>query len=158
MLFQKTYQAYEIKLAISVLVDRKIILTATVAIFVTFLVYIGLLTSLERPTIDRLPIPAEAAISIIIKENNLTKTDKPTDFTSKYVYIRGNGSFYQSEPNSNSIGKGLGKAEPTMTAGNHFAWMITNNKDNSTYFVDHVNGDIVSQRMSPALARLYAYT
>jgi len=63
------------------------------------------------------------------------------------VYIGGNGSFFESNLDSNSIGKYLGRSEPTKTGGNYFAWKITNKNYNRTFFIDQLDGEIISQMM-----------
>jgi hypothetical protein len=124
-------------------IDKRLVLTTTIGIVVTVLVYIGIVTSLERPTLSRLPISKEDAISIMIAEN--LGTFNRGDLVTEFVYIRGNGSFYESDVNSNHVGKHLGDAEPTVNSANYFAWKITNKKDSTTYFLDSLNGEIVSK-------------
>jgi hypothetical protein len=48
--------------------------------------------------------------------------------------------------NSNSIGKYIGKTEPTITTGSYFAWEVKNN--NYDYFLDSTTGEIVSSSNS----------
>lgn len=125
-------------------IDRRLALTITIGILVTVLVYIGLVTSLERPTLSRLPISKEDAISILIEEMNSDTFDLG-DFVTEFVHIKGNGSFYESDVNSNHVGRHLGDAQPTVNTASYFTWKITNKMDNSTYFLDHLNGEIVSE-------------
>jgi hypothetical protein len=125
-------------------IDRRLALTITIGILVTVLVYIGLVTSLERPTLSRLPISKEDAISILIEEMNSDTFDLG-DFVTEFVHIKGNGSFYESDVNSNYVGRHLGNAQPTVNTASYFTWKITNKMDNSTYFLDHLNGEIVSE-------------
>jgi hypothetical protein len=47
-----------------------------------------------------------------------------------------------SDSSSNSIGKYLGKTIPTITTGNHFAWMVKEN--NHVYFIDSVTGETIT--------------
>ena len=54
----------------------------------------------------------------------------------------GDGSIFESNVNSNSIGEYIGKTEPTITTGNYFAWEVKNNKND--YFLDSTTGEIVS--------------
>jgi hypothetical protein len=75
----------------------------------------------------------------------LKQTDTK-DLFVEHVYIVGNGSFFESNINSNSIGKYLGRSEPTKTAGDYFAWKVTNKKNNKTYFIDEIDGEIISQK------------
>jgi hypothetical protein len=124
-------------------IDKRLALATTIGIVVTVLVYIGMVTSLERPTLSRLPISKEDAVSIMIADN--LGTFNRGDLVTEFVHIKGNGSFYGSDVNSNRIGKHLGDAEPTVNSANYFAWKITNKKDNTTYFLDYLNGQIVSK-------------
>jgi hypothetical protein len=111
-----------------------------VGVITMFLVYIALQTSLKVPSLDRLPILPGAAVSIVMKNDSYSLDD----FTTRYVYIKGNGSIYESDPNSNSIGQYLGSTgEITMTTGNHFAWEVTNKRGNSLYYVDSMTGEII---------------
>jgi len=123
--------------------DKKVILSLGIGISATILVYLALAGSLDRPVINRIPIPPEAAISIVITQKS-SMHFTPKDFAVDYVYVKGNGEFYESNANSNSIGHYLGTATPTITGGNYFAWMVQNKKDGSTYFVEPIDGDIVS--------------
>jgi hypothetical protein len=109
------------------------------------LVYIALQTSMKVPSIDRLPILPDAAVSIVMKnDDGSADSYNPDDFTTRYVYIKGNGSIFESDPNSNSIGEYLGSTgETTMTTGNHFAWEVTDKRGNSLYYVDSITGDII---------------
>jgi len=128
---------------------KKIGLLFGVGIGVAVLVYVGLQSSLDRPGINRLPIPPEAAISIALKEEgkNYTQQTDRKDFQIEHVYITGNGSYFESNLDSNSIGKYLGRSEPTKTGGNYFSWKITNKNDNRTFFIDQLDGEIISQMM-----------
>lgn len=125
-------------------IDKKFVLTLTVSIIVTALVYIGIITSLERPTLSRTPISDETAISIVIDSRNLTHSDQQ-DFVTEFVHIKGNGSFYESNLNSNYVGRFLGNSHPTINNANYFAWKVTDKKNGLTYFVDNLNGGIVSE-------------
>lgn len=99
----------------------KVIVSASVGIIATFFVYSGLQDSINRPSLNRLPVPSDIAVDIVIKEENLTQTD-PKDFSAQYVHIKGDGRIFESDPNSNTIGKYVRRAqEPTITTGNHFA-------------------------------------
>jgi hypothetical protein len=124
--------------------DKKFALTVTVSITVTVLVYIGIITSLERPTVSRTPLSEENAISIVIDNRNLTHSDQQ-DFVTEFVHIKGNGSFYESSLNSNYVGRFLGNSHPTINNANYFVWKVTDKKNNFTYFVDNLNGGIVSE-------------
>jgi hypothetical protein len=125
-------------------IDKKFALTVTISIVVTFLVYIGIVTSLERPTLSRTPISMEHAISIVIDNRNLTSSDR-RDFVTEYVHIKGNGSFYESNINSNAVGRYLGDSHPTINNANYFVWKVADKKNNFTFFIDNLNGEIVSE-------------
>ena len=56
-------------------IDKKFALTVSISILVTILVYIGIVTSLERPTLSRTPISKENAILIVIDNRNLTSSE-----------------------------------------------------------------------------------
>ena len=124
-------------------IDKKFAVTVTVSILVTFLVYIGIVTSLERPTLSRTPLSEENAVSIVIDKKNLNSSDQ--DFVTEFVNIKGNGSFYESNINSNYVGTHLGDSHPTINNANYFAWKVTDRMNNFTYFVDALNGEIVSE-------------
>ena len=62
----------------------------------------------------------------------------------RFVYIKGTGNIFESDPNSNSIGCYLGSSgEPTITTGNHFAWEVLAKKGASLYYVDSATGEII---------------
>src|SRR5688572_16596948 len=124
-------------------IDKKFAVTVTVSILVTFLVYIGIVTSLERPTLSRTPLSEENAVSIVVDKKNLNSSDQ--DFVTEFVNIKGNGSFYESNINSNYVGTHLGDSHPTINNANYFAWKVTDRMNNFTYFVDALNGEIVSE-------------
>ncbi len=124
--------------------DRKVILSIGIGIGAMILVYFALTGSLDQPVFNRVPIPAEAAVSIVIAQKSSMHFN-PKDFAVGYVYIKGNGEFYESNENSNSIGRYLGTTTPTTSGGNYFAWKVENKKDSSKYFVEHIDGDIISQ-------------
>jgi hypothetical protein len=110
---------------------------------VTFLVYLGLQNSLKVPALFSAPISSKEAITTVVQKENLARYNL-SDFSTKYVYIKGNGAIFESDDNSNSIGKYLGKGEPTITTGNYFAWEVR--KGNHIYFVDSSTGEIISEK------------
>jgi len=122
-------------------VNKKIPIFIAVTIVATVVVYLGLENSLFFPTFFSTPITSDEAISIVAAKMNLTKYNL-NDFLTRYVYIKGDGSIFESNMNSNSIGKYIGKTEPTITTGNYFAWEVKNNKND--YFLDSTTGEIVS--------------
>ena len=125
-------------------IDKKFALTVSISILVTILVYVGIVTSLERPTLSRTPISKENAILIVINNRNLTSSVLQ-DFVTEFVHIKGNGSFYESNLNSNHVGRHLGDSHPTINNANYFVWKVTDKMNNFTYFVDNLNGEIVSE-------------
>jgi hypothetical protein len=126
-------------------VNKKIPIFIAVTIVATVVVYLGLENSLFFPTFFSTPITSEEAVSIVVDKLNLTKYN-PNDFSTRYVYIKGDGSIFESNINSNSIGDYIGKTEPTITTGNYFAWEVKNNKND--YFLDSTTGEIVSSSNS----------
>ena len=123
----------------------KIGISLVVGIMAMLLVYFGLQASLNWSSLSRLPISYDTAISIVIKKENLTQSDL-NDFSTRYVYIKGDGSIFESNSNTNSIGKYLGRSEePTITTGDHFAWQVKYKKNNNlTFYVDSAIGEIIA--------------
>jgi hypothetical protein len=124
------------------MIDKKVALLTAIGLAVTFLIYLGLQNSLRVPSLSSTPISSEAAVTIVAKNQNLTVYNA-NDFYTRYVYIKGDGTIFESDISSNSIGKYLGKTRPTITTGNHFAWMVKRNSHD--YFVDSVTGEIISE-------------
>jgi len=120
------------------------IVSISVGVGVMLLTYLALQDSLNRPSLNRLPISSQTAVSIILKQENLTQ-NKLSDFLTNYVYIKGDGAIYESEVSSNSIGRYLDTTEPTITTGNHFAWEVINKQNQKRYYVDHITGEIISK-------------
>ena len=125
--------------------DKKIPISIAVAIAATVVVYLGLEGSLFFPTFFSAPITSQEAVSIVAHTLNLTNYDV-NDFSASYVYIKGDGSIFGSNINSNSIGKYIGKTNPTITTGNYFAWQVKYNNDD--YFLDSTTGEIISSSNS----------
>ena len=123
------------------MIDRKMAISIAIGIAVTFLVYIGLQNSLKIPSLSSTPISSETAVAIVAKKQNLTLYNV-NDFYTRYVYIKGDGTIFDSDSSSNSIGKYLGKTRPTITTGNHFGWMVKEN--NHVYFIDSVTGETIT--------------
>jgi hypothetical protein len=126
-------------------VDKKIPISIAVAIAATVVVYLGLEGSLFFPTFFSAPITSQEAVSIVAHTLNLTNYDV-NHFSAMYVYIKGDGSIFGSNINSNSIGKYIGKTNPTITTGNYFAWQVKYNNDD--YFLDSTTGEIISSSNS----------
>jgi len=124
---------------------KKLLISLVVASIITYLVYIGLMDSLTRSSINFLSISNDTAISIISKQNNLTSghIDK---VISKYVYVKGNGEIYDSKLDTNFIGDYIGKTSPTVTTGNHFGWEVYFPIINKTYYIDHLTGETISKK------------
>ncbi len=121
--------------------DKKIPIFIAVAVVATVVVYLALENSLFFPTFFSAPITSEEAVSIVAHTLNLTNYDV-NNFSARYVYIKGDGSIFGSNMNSNSIGKYIGKTNPTITTGNYFAWDVKYNNDD--YFIDSTTGEIIS--------------
>jgi hypothetical protein len=128
----------------STMINKKVILLILIGIGMTSLTYLALQDSLSRPSISQLPISSQTAVSIIIQQENLTQY-KLNDFSTNYVYIKGDGKMYHSDISSNSIGRYLGTTEPTITTGDHFAWEVKNKETQRRYYVDHVTGEIIAR-------------
>jgi hypothetical protein len=126
-------------------VDKKIPIFIAVAVVATVVVYLALENSLFFPTFFSAPITSGEAVSIVAHTLNLTNYDV-NNFSARYVYIKGDGSIFGSNMNSNSIGKYIGKTNPTITTGNYFAWNVKYNNDD--YFVDSTTGEIISSSNS----------
>ena len=129
------------------MVNKKMVISISFGIGVMLLTYLALQDSLTRPSLSRLPIPSQIAVSIIIQQENLTQNDL-NRFSTNYVYIKGDGSIYDSDISSNAIGRYLDTTEPTITTGNHFAWEIKNKQNQKRYYVDHVTGDVIAKSKS----------
>jgi hypothetical protein len=129
------------------MVNKRIVVSISVGVGVTLLAYLALQDSLNRPSLNRLPISSQTAVSIIIKQENLAHNES-NDVSTSYVYIKGDGSIYESDVSSNSIGRYLDTTEPTITTGNHFAWEVTSKQNQKRYYVDHVTGEIISKSKS----------
>lgn len=116
-----------------------------IGIVFALLVYFGLIDSLTRSSVNFQAISNSTAVSIVLKENNLSK-DEITHMQSRFVYLKSNGNLYLSDDKTKKIGNFIGSTSPTVTTGNHFAWEIKLNPINQTYYVDHVSGDIISNK------------
>ena len=95
----------------------------------------------------------DTAVSIVMEyKDGPTESQSPNDFVARFVYVKGNGSIFESDPNSNSVGRYLGSAgDSTITTGNHFAWEVLDKKDTSLYYIDSITGDIIMQKSFPRL-------
>lgn len=124
---------------------KKLLISLAVASITTYLVYIGLIDSLTRSSVNYTSISNDTAISLIVKQNNLT-SEHVDKVLSKYVYVKGNGEIYDSKKDTNFIGNYIGKTSPTVTTGNHFGWEIYFPIINKTYYIDHLTGETISKK------------
>ena len=124
---------------------KKLLISLAVASIITYLVYIGLMDSLTRSSVNYTSISNDTAISLVVKQNNLTSEDIDKAIT-KYVYVKGNGEIYDSKKDTNFIGNYIGKTSPTMTTGNHFGWEVYFPIINKTYYIDHLSGETISEK------------
>jgi hypothetical protein len=124
---------------------KKLLISLAVASITTYLVYIGLIDSLTRSSVNYTSISNDTAISLIVKQNNLT-SEHIDKVLSKYVYVKGNGEIYDSKKDTNFIGNYIGKTSPTVTTGNHFGWEIYFPIINKTYYIDHLTGETISKK------------
>jgi uncharacterized protein YpmB len=128
--------------------NRKIAKLSTsiiVGIITMITVYIALQVSIKVPSLSQIPITSDTAVSIVIRnEDRFADSHNSNDFATRFVYIKGNGSIFEADPNSNSIGEYLGSAgETTITTGNHFAWEVIDKKGSLLYYVDSITGEII---------------
>ncbi|MGB5091426.1 MAG: hypothetical protein WBN72_10830, partial [Nitrososphaeraceae archaeon] len=65
------------------MIDKKIIVTVSFGILVTIIVYLGIVDSLNRPSLSRLPISPDVAISRLVSTFNISKNQ--LDGTPQYV-------------------------------------------------------------------------
>ena len=124
---------------------KKLLISLAVASITTYLVYIGLIDSLTRSSVNYTSISNDTAISLLVKQNNLT-SEHIDKVLSKYVYVKGNGEIYDSKKDTNFIGNYIGKTSPTVTTGNHFGWEIYFPIINKTYYIDHLTGETISKK------------
>lgn len=124
---------------------KKLLISLAVASITTYLVYIGLIDSLTRSSVNYTSISNDTAISLIVKQNNLT-SEHIDKVLSKYVYVKGNGEIYDSKKDTNFIGNYIGKTSPTVTTGSHFGWEIYFPIINKTYYIDHLTGETISKK------------
>ena len=86
----------------------------------------------------------ETAISIVAERQNLTNYNT-SDYSVRYVHIKGNGTVFSSDLGSKSIGEQIGTAEPTSGRASYFTWEVKSQKYNSTYYVESNTGNMVSK-------------
>lgn len=122
---------------------KQVLLSLAIASVITYFVYLALIDSLTRSSINYLSISNDTAVSLILKHENLSSNDIK-NINSKYVYIKGNGEIYESKKDTNFVGNYVGKTSPTITTGSHFGWEVNLPALNKTYYVDHLRGEIIS--------------
>ena len=89
-------------------------------------------------------ISPDAAIAIVAERQNLTNYDA-SNYSVRYVVIKGNGTVFSSDLETNSIGEQIATAQPTVREISYFAWEVKSNDDNTTYYIDSKSGDVVSK-------------
>ncbi len=106
------------------MVPSRLLITASIGVVATILVYFGLEESLNRPSISNIPVPPDLVLKIVAKQFNISSQDsKNLKFNN--VYVNPSGEVYQSDSEFRSIGSLLGKTEVTETGGSHYAWEIS---------------------------------
>ena len=122
----------------------KLIISIGTGIAFAFIVYLALSDSLSKPSLNFQAIPQNIAISIVQNENNLTQ-DQIQDAKIRFVFIKGTGELYLADNITKKIGPSIGKTSGTFTTGNHYGWEVKLIPVNSTYYVDHITGEIISR-------------
>ena len=124
------------------MIDKRLLVTVSFGILVTIIVYLGIVDSLNHPSISRLPISPEIAISKVIKSFNISENQLNSSL--QYVYVKSDGTVYESNPDSNQLGKIIGNTEPPNIPGSHFAWQINDIQTKERYYVDAIFAEIIS--------------
>ena len=124
------------------MIDKRLLVTVSFGILVTIIVYLGIVDSLNHPSISRLPISPGIAISKVIKSFNISENQLNSSL--QYVYLKSDGTVYESNPDSNQLGKIIGNTEPPNTPGSHFAWEINDIQTKERYYVDAIFAEIIS--------------
>lgn len=106
------------------------------------MVFFSLQDIQNRPSLSRLPISPDVAILKV--ENTFNISENQLDKSPNYVYVKSDGTLYESNPELNDIGKSMGVTEPTTTGGGHFAWEVDDFQDKRKYYVDSVIAEIIS--------------
>lgn len=123
----------------------RLLVSILIGIGFALLVYFGMTDSLTRPSLNFQAIPQNIALSIVLKENNLTQ-DQIDEVKFKFVFIKGTGELFLADNTTKDIGPLIGNTSPTFTTGNHYGWEVKLMPMNSTYYVDHINGEIISSK------------
>lgn len=124
------------------MIDKRLLVTVSFGILVTIIVYLGIVDSLNHPSISRLPISTGIAISKVIKSFNISENQLNSSL--QYVYVKSDGTVYESNPDSNQLGKIIGNTEPPNIPGSHFAWEINDIQTKERYYVDAIFAEIIS--------------
>ena len=124
------------------MIDKRLLATVSFGIVVTIIVYLGIVDSLNHPSISRLPISPEIAISKVKKSFNISENQLNSSL--QYVYVKSDGTVYESNPDSNQLGKIIGNTEPPNIPGSHFAWEINDIQTKERYYVDAIFAEIIS--------------
>lgn len=125
------------------MIQSRLLITASVGVIATILVYIGLVDSLNRPSIFNIPVPPDVVLKIVEKQFNISAEDsKNLKFNN--VYVNPNGEVYQSDAEFRTIGALLGKTEVTETGGSHYAWEIRDIEHRKSFYIDQVTGHVIS--------------
>ncbi|HEY9399173.1 MAG TPA: hypothetical protein VIP29_04675 [Nitrososphaeraceae archaeon] len=123
-------------------INKRTIITISFGILVTIVVFLSIQDSLTRPSISRLPISPDVAISSVLSTFNISENQ--IDSSPRYVYVKSDGAVYESNPELNNVGKIIGSTEPTNTGGSHFAWEINDFQSKKKYYIDGVIAEIIS--------------
>lgn len=123
-------------------INKRTIITISFGILVTIVVFLSIQDSLTRPSISRLPISPDVAISSVLSTFNISENQ--IDSSPRYVYVKSDGTVYESNPELNNVGKIIGSTEPTNTGGSHFAWEINDFQSKKKYYIDGVIAEIIS--------------
>lgn len=124
------------------MIDKRILITLSFGILVTFVVFFGIQDSQNRPSLSRLPISPDIAILRVV--NSINISENQIEKYPQYVYVNSDGTVYESNPQLNDVGKNIGVTEPTKTGGSHFAWEINDFERKQKYYVDSVIAEIIS--------------
>jgi hypothetical protein len=140
---EDTKKGSQIKFAGHHLVPSRLLITATIGVLATILVYFGLEESLNRPSVSNIPVPPDVVLKIVAKQFNISAQDsKNLKFNN--VYVNPSGEVYQSDSEFRTIGSLLGKTEATETGGSHYAWEISDLANRKSFYIDHVTGQVIS--------------
>ena len=126
----------------------KLVITISIGLGLTILLYFEMQNSLTRPSLSRLPFSNDTAISIVKNELNLSNSFSVEFTSSDLVFIKGNGEVYSYNPSDDKIGEFIENTQPTTTTGNHYCWKVIRHDTNDVYYVDQITGEIVSYNLN----------